>query len=86
MRRTTEQFIERSDTRDQAAEVLQHTYGKDELHCLGTLCGRDQYSKTVSKPLTGQFLALIMAENGHDTRQMTFSRAIAAYTLDVSST
>ena len=35
---------------------------KDELQCLGTLCGRDQRSKTILMPFSSQSLAIYVAE------------------------
>jgi hypothetical protein len=52
---------------------LAHTYEKDELQCLGTLCGRDHTQKSSQRASQAKVLALIMAENGHD---MTLSRLI----------
>jgi hypothetical protein len=44
---------------------------KDELQCLGTICGRDHYSKIVSKPFTSQVLAFYLAETRQVIGQMT---------------
>ncbi len=44
---------------------------KDELQCLGTLCGRDQCSIIVSKRFTGQVLAFYLAEMRQVIGQMT---------------